>query len=43
MSRLTADQWRDVFRSAGYDQDQATRYVAKIKSKVAEGLKLAER
>jgi hypothetical protein len=42
MSRVTDAQWRDVFRAAGYDQDQAARYVAKIKSKIAEGLKLAQ-
>jgi hypothetical protein len=43
MSRVTDAQWGDVFRAAGYDQDQAARYIAKIKSKVAEGLRLAER
>ena len=42
MSRLTDDQWRDVFGAAGYTRDQGARYIAKIKSKIAEGLKLAQ-
>lgn len=41
MSRLSDAQWHDAFRAAGYSDDHARRYVAKIKSKVAEGLKLA--
>ena len=42
MSRLSDAQWQDAFRAAGYSDEQSRRYVAKIKSKVAEGLKLAE-
>jgi hypothetical protein len=42
MSRLSDDQWRDVFQAAGYTRDQGARYIAKIKSKIAEGLKLAQ-
>jgi hypothetical protein len=42
MSRLSATQWHDAFRAAGYSDDQARRFVTKIRSKVAEGLKLAE-
>jgi hypothetical protein len=41
MSRLSDEQWHDAFRAAGYSDDHARRYVAKIQSKVAEGLKLA--
>jgi hypothetical protein len=41
MSRLTDEQWRDAFRAAGFPQDQAARYIARIKSKIAEGLQLA--
>ncbi len=40
MSRLSDEQWRDVFRAAGYAPDQGARYTAKIKSKIAEGLAL---
>ena len=40
MSRLSDQQWHDAFRAAGYPDDHARRYVAKIKSKIAEGLKL---
>ena len=40
MSRLSDAQWHDAFRAAGYSDDDGRRYVAKIKSKVAEGLKL---
>ena len=42
MSRLSDTQWQDAFRAAGYSDEQSRRYVAKIKSKVAEGLKLAQ-
>ena len=40
LSRLSDAQWNDAFRAAGYPPDQASRYVAKLKSKVAEGLAL---
>lgn len=42
MARLSDTQWHDAFRAAGYPDDQARRFVARIKSKVAEGLKLAQ-
>jgi hypothetical protein len=42
MSRLSDQQWQDAFRAAGYSEDHARRYVAKIKSKIAEGAKLAK-
>jgi hypothetical protein len=41
MSRLSDAQWHDAFRAAGYSDDHARRYIAKLKSKIAEGLKLA--
>ena len=41
MSRLSDEQWHDAFRAAGYSDDHARRYVTKIKSKIAESLKLA--
>ena len=37
LSRLSDAQWRDAFRAGGYEADQTTRFVAKIKSKIAEG------
>lgn len=40
-ARLSDAQWHDAFRAAGYPDDRARRFVAKIKSKVAEGLALA--
>jgi hypothetical protein len=42
MARLTDDQWHDAFRAAGYEDDQRTRYIAKIKTKVAQGLSVGE-
>jgi hypothetical protein len=42
MARLSDAQWDDIFRAAGYPEDQRRRYVAKIKSKVAQGLALKE-
>ena len=43
MSRLSDKQWNDAFRAAGYSDDHTRRFVAKIKSKVAEGLALGQR
>jgi len=40
MARLTDAQWDDIFRAAGYPEDQRRRYIARVKSKVAEGLAL---
>jgi hypothetical protein len=40
MSRLSDQQWNDAFRAGGYPPDQAARYIAKLKSKIAEGLAL---
>lgn len=42
MARLSDAQWRDAFRAAGYDADQSRRFVAKMKTKIDEGLKLAQ-
>ncbi len=41
LSRLTDAQWNDAFRAGGYPPDIAARYIAKLKSKIAEGLALA--
>jgi hypothetical protein len=42
LSRLSDAQWNAAFRAAGYSPDHASRYIAKVKSKVAQGLALAE-
>ena len=38
LSRLSDQQWNDAFAAGGYPPDQAARFIAKLKSKVAEGL-----
>ena len=38
LDRITDAQWRDVFRAAGYREDEGARFVAKIKEKIAQGL-----
>ena len=38
LSRLSDDQWRDAFRAGGYGPADTDRFVAKIKSKIAERL-----
>lgn len=37
LGRLTDQQWHDAFRAGGYQPDEAGRFIAKIKSKLAEG------
>jgi hypothetical protein len=37
-SRLSDQQWDDIFRAAGYTPDIRARYIKKIKAKIAEGL-----
>jgi hypothetical protein len=41
LARLSDEQWNAAFRAAGYPTDRAARFIAKLKSKVAEGLALA--
>ena len=41
MSRVSDDQWRDAFRAGGFTAPQQQRYIAKLKSKIREGLALA--
>ena len=41
MSRVSDDQWRDAFRAGGFTASQQQRYIAKLKSKIREGLALA--
>lgn len=40
LSQLTDQQWNDAFRAARYPDSVAARYVAKLRSKVQEGLRL---
>jgi hypothetical protein len=40
MSRLSDEQWSDAFRAGGYDENQTARYVARIKTKLRQGLDL---
>ena len=41
MSRLSAQQWDDAFRAAAYEPAERQRFIAKLKSKVHQGLALA--
>ena len=43
LSRLSDAQWTAAFTAGGYPPDQASRYIAKIKSKIAEGLSLVSK
>ena len=43
LGRLSEAQWRDAFRAGGYDTEQTTRFVAKIKGKIDEGRQLTAR
>jgi hypothetical protein len=40
MARVSDAQYDDAFRAGGYSDDVRRRYVAKLKSKIAEGLAL---
>lgn len=37
LARLTEKQWNDAFRGAGFGQDEASRFIRRLKEKVAEG------
>jgi hypothetical protein len=41
LDRLDAKQWQDAFRAAGYKDEEAARFIRKIREKVAAGLALA--
>jgi hypothetical protein len=43
LARLTDRQWDDAFRAGGYGEAVRGRYIAKIKSKIQEGLALEQR
>ncbi len=40
MARISNRQWQDAFRAGGYTQEQSTRYIAKLKERIAQGLAL---
>ena len=40
LARLSDQQWDDAFRAAGYEPAQRERYIAKVKTKIGEGLAL---
>lgn len=40
LDRLTPEQWNDAFRAGGYKDDEARRFIRKIREKVAYGLSL---
>jgi hypothetical protein len=42
-ARLTDAQWSDAFRAANYPENISKRFIAKLKSKVQEGLALEKR
>jgi hypothetical protein len=43
LARLSDEQWNAAFTTAGYPPDQAARFIAKVKAKIAEGLALSNR
>jgi hypothetical protein len=43
MARISDRQWDDAFRAAGYAEPARQRFVAKLKSKIDEGLALSAR
>ena len=40
LSKLSDAQWHDAFRAGGYTSDQSSRYIARIKQKLAQGLQM---
>jgi hypothetical protein len=41
LSRLSDEQWHDAFRAGGYSPAVRSRFIAKLKSKIRDGLALA--
>jgi hypothetical protein len=42
LDALRSSQWSDAFRAGGYPEAEARRFVARLRNKVDEGLRLAE-
>ncbi len=40
MSRITPKQWSDAFRSAGFSDTDGNRFIARLRQKIGEGLRL---
>jgi hypothetical protein len=40
LSRLSAKQWSDAFRGAGFSEAEADRYIRRLRQKVDEGLRV---
>jgi hypothetical protein len=40
MARITPKQWSDAFRAADFSESDGARFTARLKEKIAEGLKL---
>jgi hypothetical protein len=40
LQQLTDRQWTDAFRAGGYPPEDATRFIRRLKQKIAEGLAL---
>ena len=43
LRKLTDKQWQDAFRAANYSESDASRYIAKLKEKIDDGLALRAR
>jgi hypothetical protein len=43
LDKLSDRQWRDAFRAAGYSDEEGAQFIDHLRSKVAEGLALADR
>lgn len=40
LARLSPEQWRDAFRAGGFTNEEATRYIVRLRDKIAEGRQL---
>ena len=41
LSQLGEEQWRDAFRTGGYDPATAERFIRKLRAKIAEGQRIS--
>ena len=41
LSGLSEQQWQDAFRAGGYDRDVADRFIAALRSRLAQGRQIA--
>jgi hypothetical protein len=40
LARLSDQQWKDAFRAGGFTDEESAKYIARMKQKIDEGLKL---